>query len=61
MFSKMKDAQVVDDPTNKSRRDLGANDTEYGSFGQPPPPDGSVWRSNAQYFNNGRCLPSSAC
>ncbi|CAL5225595.1 g8443 [Coccomyxa viridis] len=48
---------VVDDPTNKSRRDLGANEAEYGIFGQPPPPDGSVWRSNAQYFNNGSRAP----
>ena len=35
-------AQVVDDPTNKSRRDLGANEAEYGIFGQAPPPDENV-------------------
>ena len=45
--------QVVDDPTNKSRRDLGANEAEYGIFGQPPPPDGSVWRSNASTSTTG--------
>ena len=42
--------QVVDDPTNKSRRDLGANEAEYGIFGQAPPPEG-MWRTHAQYFN----------
>ena len=47
--------EVVDDPTNKSRRDLGANEADFGIFGQPPPPDGAVWRSNVQHFN-GRCV-----
>ncbi|CAK0734393.1 hypothetical protein CVIRNUC_000425 [Coccomyxa viridis] len=45
---------VVDDPTNKSRRDLGANEAEFGIFGQPPPPDGAAWRSNVQHFNGSR-------
>ena len=48
-------SQVVDDPTNKSRRDLGADEAEFGIFAQPPVPEGAVWRSNVQHFN-GRCV-----
>lgn len=47
--------QVVDDPSNKTKRDLGAEE-EFGMHGPQPPLEPGMWR--IPYFN-ARChLPS---
>ncbi len=44
---------VVDDPSNKSRRDLGAGEADFRMSGGPV--DSPMWRAGVPFFNV-RCL-----